>query len=470
MYSSRRSASSRSADGLCHNPLAALLGGGGWRYTRGVGGRSLPDFAIGARLFVGGYGTVHRGVGPVGEEIFALVVAPELAERTRFEEELRSANRVLSEFRHSHAISSELVDRDPSGRLIQITSPVDEPTALASVLRAGGRPPAPVAMALSRELIAALAAAHEHGIIHGAVHPRSVFIDGEGRAMIGDFAPARALAETAAADDVELFEGVRPYLAPEIDYGEGPSVAADVYGLGALLFELWAGRPPPGDIAGPAEVRRVIERALRSDPVARLGSAGELAAELSRAASGAGLLPAPPWQVAAWVREHVEARKHGAEAHLQAARLRDRDGRSFDRVPDVAPKPRASQLSIAAAAARARGRADGAGIGQRTPTPLADARDVLGATSASDALSRVDAALANYDRGADAPPEASSSAGEDTRRRLSGGEIFGFALALFAVLAIGFALVASWRAASSDDPEVGADTARIVSSESRLVS
>jgi hypothetical protein len=210
----------------------------------------------------------------------------------------------------------------------------------------------------------------------------------------------------------------------------------------------------------------VIERALRSDPVARYESAVDLASELARAATATGLLPAPPWQVSAWVREHVEARKRGAEAHLRASRWRER-GAGFSRVPEVAPKPRRSDLSVAAAVARARGRRGGAA--NRTPTPLADARDVLGATSAGDALGRLDAVLSFYDRGEEPPPEPERRAGEEARRPVSAGEVVGFALALVALIAILAAIILTWRA-GDDRASEPATSESIVSSPSRLIS
>ncbi len=405
-------------------------------YTRRVRGTSLADYVIGARAFVGSYGTAHRSVGPSGEEALALVVAPELAQSSRFEDELEAAAEALAGFSHPRVVETIVTGRDPSQRLVVVTGAPSEPVALASALGAGGRPPPAVAMALSRELAEGVAAAQAQGIVHGALHPQSVFLTDEGHAVIGDFAAGRALVEFAAAEDIDLAEGVGPYLAPEIAVAGAPGTTSDIYGLGALLFELWSGRPPPGEVVAPPEIAAVIEGALADHPASRFSSAADVERALAAAATEAGLLAAPPWQVSAWVREHVEARKRGAEAHLRAARARGRE----TGIPEVVRRPRQADLSRAAALARARGgRGDGP---PRTPTPLADPGDPLGAASPEDALGRLDSALAAYE----APePRASTEAElrEDAGgRRVRAGELAGLAIALLAVVAIAWALAA----------------------------
>lgn len=379
---------------------------------------------------MGDYGALHRGIGPSGEEVFALVIAPALAERPRFADELGAAAGASAGFSHPRAAATRRVGHDTSGRLVAIGDAIAEPTSLASALGAGGRPPAGVAMAISRELAEGLAAAERWGLVHGALHPRSVFINREGRVVVADFAVGRALAETAAAEDAALAEGLQPYVAPEVALAGPPSPAVDIYGLGAVLFEVWAGRPPPGEAAGPEAIRKIVGRALEDDPTARFGSAGAVEEALAAAARESGVLAAPPWQVAAWVREHVEARVRGAEAHL-------RPGRWRRGVPEPVANPRGEELSRAALAARPR---QGAGAA-KTPTPIAEA--VEGSTipgSAEEALGRVDAALEAY-----APePEAEVADRSEPRRggrpSLRVGEIAALAVALVALIAVLWAL------------------------------
>src|SRR5205814_1074587 len=146
-------------------------------------------------------------------------------------------------------------------------------------------------------------ALHRGGEHAGALHPDDVLLDAEGGVRPLRRAAAEGLRERAAA-----------YLAPEAARQEAPSTAADVYSLGAVLFELLTGKPPfqaatPGALrvkhaiepppdpraAQPAlteEVAGALRAALAKDP-ARRPAPAELAAALRAAAEASPMLAAP---------------------------------------------------------------------------------------------------------------------------------------------------------------------------------
>ncbi len=156
------------------------------------------------------------------------------------------------------------------------------------------------------EAAEAVAHAHEQQVIHRDLKPSNLMIDDEGRIQVLDFGLARKLESESALTRSGEAVGTPLYMAPEQMSGVRAAVGpqADVYSLGAVLFEVLAGRPPfPGDTMGevvakvlteeapslrrldpriPADLETICARALRKDPEHRFPSAREFAAELGR--------------------------------------------------------------------------------------------------------------------------------------------------------------------------------------------
>ena len=114
-------------------------------------------------------------------------------------------------------------------------------------------------------LARAIHAAHQAGIIHRDLKPSNVMFATDGTAKITDFGLARRLEEDGFTETGQVL-GSPSYIPPEQAQGRareaGP--AADVYALGAILYEMLTGRPP---FKGKTSVETVIQ-VLNDDPVA----------------------------------------------------------------------------------------------------------------------------------------------------------------------------------------------------------
>jgi len=163
---------------------------------------------------------------------------------------------------------------------------------LATLLSRQGRLEAEVAVRITIAVARAVHAAHEVGVVHGAVNPATLLIDSARAVKVFDFGVAAAYGPILAERDTEL----SPYLAPELLAGGRPTSRSDTFAVGAVLYAMLTGWPSREGGLGDTPIRRVFSdvpgsiahpcsRALAQDPDARPASLEDFASKLSQASS-----------------------------------------------------------------------------------------------------------------------------------------------------------------------------------------
>lgn len=97
---------------------------------------------------------------------------------------------------------------------------------------------------LAIQICTGLGYAHRAGIVHCDVKPQNIIITNDRIAKLTDFGISRALNSSTTTERSAVVWGSPQYLAPELIEGGPATPAADVYSLGAVLYEIFAGKPP----------------------------------------------------------------------------------------------------------------------------------------------------------------------------------------------------------------------------------
>jgi serine/threonine protein kinase len=209
---------------------------------RVVGGR----YALTDVLGRGGMGTVWLATDQVLERQVALkevTFSVDLSDEDRRilrERTLREA-RAAARLVHPHVTAVYDVVED-GGKPWLVMEHVSA-RSLQEILEMEG-PLAPDAVArIGLDVLAALEAAHEAGIVHRDVKPANVLVDRAGGARLTDFGIAHATGDSSLTTGGALI-GSPSYMAPERANGETPGPAVDLWSLGATLYAAVEGRPP----------------------------------------------------------------------------------------------------------------------------------------------------------------------------------------------------------------------------------
>jgi serine/threonine protein kinase len=275
-----------------------------------VGGR----YRLGDRLGHGGMGEVFAAHDlRLDREVALKLLRADLADQDGMRERILAEARLAARLTHPHVVGV-LDTGEQDGRPYVVMERLSGRTLRDEL--AAGPLPAERVRDVGVQVLRALAAAHELGIVHRDVKPGNVLDAGVGTWKVADFGIAKWVhADETLTGTGELL-GSPSYLAPERIEGQEAGPASDLYAVGVLLYEALCGRrpfegedpfalasairegtyDPPATVLPEAdpEIAAVIERAMRRDPADRPESAEEMATTLLGAeATTAPVAPAP---------------------------------------------------------------------------------------------------------------------------------------------------------------------------------
>ncbi|MCA1223673.1 protein kinase domain-containing protein [Streptomyces sp. 8L] len=246
----------------------------------------------------------------------------ELGREQSFRERFRREAQAVAKLSHPNIVSVFDTGEDELGGALMpyIVMEYVEGQPLGSVLQADigqyGAMPAEKALKVTADVLAALDASHEMGLVHRDIKPGNVMVTRRGVVKVMDFGIARAMQSgVTSMTQTGMVVGTPQYLSPEQALGRSVDARSDLYSVGIMLFQLLTGRLPfdaesPLAIAYahvqeeppvPSGINRsvgrgadaLVARALRKNPNERFPSAAAMRDECLRVLPPAGQAAAP---------------------------------------------------------------------------------------------------------------------------------------------------------------------------------
>ncbi len=267
----------------------------------------LGDFILKDVLGSGGSGTVYSarwGHRTVALKVLHNIMLESESDKSRFFEEAR----LLYEINHPAVVKLLGFGELPDGRPYLAMERL-EGECLADRL-ARGPMEMDLSLSLLDQLVSAVAALHDRGLVHRDIKPENIFLVGEGQyAVLLDFGIAKA--ESAPMSTLTRDGGVRgtpAYMAPERFFGQPANKSSDVYELALVFYAMATGRLPwmdsgdpesrlnparPSDlgIVLPGDMEIELLRALSTRAEARPTTVVEFGKTIAEAAAGGGIAP-----------------------------------------------------------------------------------------------------------------------------------------------------------------------------------
>jgi len=264
-------------------------------------GQTFGDYVITAMVGAGGMSRVFKVEHTLTKRAEAMkVLSAELASEVqikRFEREMRA----LSKLNHPN-IAALYNALHQESQLILLMEYI--PGQMLEAMFQAGRLPLEEGVGYIKQVLSALAYAHQQGVVHRDITPANVIVMPNGQVKLTDFGLSKSYGDSLLTNGGEVL-GSLPYMAPEqVKGATQPDRRSDLYSVGALLYEHLTGHRPFGENRRLAQVltdsenepRRpsevepglntewdpILSRALARDPSRRYQSAEEFLEAIAR--------------------------------------------------------------------------------------------------------------------------------------------------------------------------------------------
>jgi serine/threonine-protein kinase len=253
----------------------------------------------------GGMGRVYKAIDKELNRIVALkMIKPERSSDPSMVKRFRKEIKLASQITHENVC--RINDLGEINGIKYISMQFIDGENLKDFIRTSKRLSIETAIDITRQICQALIAAHKKGVIHRDLKPKNIMLDKKGTAFVMDF----GIAKTIGSEDTikpGAIIGTPYYMSPEQAVGEQVDHRSDIYSLGAIIYEMLAGKPPfkADTIAGlihkhinetpksisqfnpqtPVELEKIIMRCLEKKPDRRYQSVDEIMDPLNKAES-----------------------------------------------------------------------------------------------------------------------------------------------------------------------------------------
>jgi len=394
-----------------------------------LAGRTIAHYRVLEVLGSGGMGVVYRAHDEQLDRDIALKVLPpgllaDEAARKRFRNEAMALAKL------NHPCIGTVHDFGSEGGLDFLVMELVQGVPLSRRLRDGPLDEAQTRR-LGAQLAEGLAAAHAQGVIHRDLKPDNLHITPDGRLKILDFGlaklfqPQTEIDQTQSLDDTHSVSGTLPYMSPEQLRADVVDSRTDIYGAGAVLYEMATaqrpfpenqptrlidailhGSPKPLSSRGSSAsvaLESIIFKALEKEPAQRYQSARELLVALESGGAAVGPAPRPKWPLAAIVLGLLVI--VGAAIGMNLGKVRDRLG-GWIHSGTAGVQPKVSTIPVRRSVAvlgfkNTSGRAEAAwlstGLSEMLTTELGTGEKLRTVAEENVARAKLDLSLSNAD-------------------------------------------------------------------------
>jgi serine/threonine protein kinase len=250
------------------------------------------------QIGTGGMATVWKAKDTLlGRSVAIKRLLPHLATNPEAAERFTREAQAAAGLSHPGIVTVFDTGEDDGGPYI-VLELIEGTTLAARLVENGPVDPAAVADIVT-QVASALDHAHAMGVVHRDVKPANMILEPEGRVRLTDFGIAKTFDDPTTVTTTGELVGTISYMAPEILQGHPATPSSDLYSLGAVTYELLAGRPPfaaetpaalleavrvakPPSLKGlaPDVMASAVSVAMAKDPTQRMASAGAFASSL----------------------------------------------------------------------------------------------------------------------------------------------------------------------------------------------